>query len=236
MKALAGVACLALIPAFGPPARAQAPAGRPAKVRTLTSGYRKFSIDENLGAVFPQGAMRGWTWRNPDGNRQKLFKSTFLEGTHFGCRPIRYAQIDAGLDVGLGVAGKRKASVSRYEQKELSDLIFMAPVGVRGVAPLFDERLLISGGGGGNWVSNLQYRGDFDEAGKLCDPCSSRHGWGRYGVAQVLYVFGESRRIGLGATARWTQAKLSPGWLPSYGARGIGDSWLFAGLALSIRI
>ncbi len=141
------------------PAEGPAPASPRAVVGTLTEGYRKFSIDENVGAVFPQGEMRQWYWRNPDGSRQRLFKPVFLGGTHLGYRPIRYVQIDAGFDLGLNVTGKRRVSVSRFGENDLADLILLLPLGARGVAPLFDQRLLISGGGGGSWVTNVQYRG-----------------------------------------------------------------------------
>lgn len=194
--------------------------------------YRKFSLDINNGLLRPRGEMRRWRFTDATGTRP-LFQQTYVGGTHFGYRPIPYLQVDLGTEFAGSVAGKRR-STSRYETKTFTDFIFFVPVGVRGVLPLFEERLLISGGGGGTFVANVQY-GDPGTAADLCDPCSSRNGWGPHAVAQALYVLGESRRVGLGVTSRWTQVKLSPGFLPNYGRRGIKDQWVFVEGTISIR-
>jgi len=190
--------------------------------------YRKFSLDISGGLLRPQGEMRRWQYAEFGGERRSLFQQTGLFGTHFGYRPIRYAQIDAGLELGVSAVGRRTISLVSFETGEYDDFIFFLPLGGRAVIPLASERLLLSIGGGGVYVNNIE----ISDSG-VTD--AERSGWGAYGLGQVLFVFGESRRIGVGFTSRWTRVHLSRGFLPGYGSARIADQWLFLGATLSIR-
>ena len=153
---------------------------------------------------------------------------------YFGYRPIRYGQADLGLEGTGGIAGDRRLQPPYNDQREYTYLMFLVPFGVRGVGPLFGERLLLSAGGGASLVANVEYKSGGDT--EICVPGSSRSGVGGYGGAQVRGVLGESRRFGLGVTARWTKVKLGAGFLPNYGPAGPADQWVMTGLGLIMRI
>lgn len=91
--------------------------------------------------------------------------------------------------------------------------------------PFVSERLLISVGGGGAYLGVFEYSDINWEIGV-------GDGWGIYGMGQVLYMLGESRRIGVGFTSRGYRARLGPGDLP--GIKTL-ENWISFGATLSIH-
>ena len=188
--------------------------------------YRKLSIDITGSVLKSLGETHQWTYPEYGSSVSLLYQHAGLFGAHFGYRPIRYFQIDAGFELGANVVGTRTDNIYGSETHEYRNLILFLPVGGRAVLPLVSEHLLLSIGGGGAYLNSFEYSDINWEIG-------SREGWGVYGIGQVLYVFGESRRIGAGFTSRWYRAHLSSGVLPGL---KVLDNWISLGATLSIRL
>jgi hypothetical protein len=204
--------------------------------------YRPFTFDINGGILKPQGPMRKWKLVDVGGVRKPLFLEPGSLSFLFGYRPVRFFQLDAGIDLSLGspTSMHRTIQTTRGEREVVNNLLAV-PFGGRLVLPLFKEHFLISAGGGAAFLRNNESgvpkpTGDpYTYEVVECTSCQSRSGWGPYGLVQVLYVPGKSRRFGIGCTGRWTQAQLTGGFLPNYSRSQTKDNWLFLGATMSVR-
>jgi len=85
----------------------------------------------------------------------------------------------------------------------IKDREYFVPFGARAIAPLFGGRVLISGGLGGAYmrygerISQPSYYYRID-----CPVCTSRSGWGYYGLFNVSYYVDRDQHFRVGATSR----------------------------------
>lgn len=208
----------------------------------VPKSYRPFSFDIGGGILKPQGPMRQWKLVDAGGVRKPLFLEPGSLSFSFGYRPVRFFQLDAGIDLSMGGATSmhRTIQTTRGEREVVNNLL-AAPFGGRLVLPLFKEHFLISAGGGVAFLRNNESgvpkpTGDpYTYEVVECTSCQSRSGWGPYGLVQVLYVAGKGRHFGVGCTGRWTQAQLTGGFLPNYSRSQTKDNWLFLGGTMSFR-
>lgn len=220
--------------------------------RVGTSGYGKYRIDLNGGAVHPSGAMRLWT--GFDG--RPLFSDTWWGGVNLGVRVSRLVQIDLGVEATGPVVGPKRHSyderfmrlsfgawVPRDPNQPLEDpvsdfSVLMMPFGLRFVLPLLGDHVSIGLGGGGS----LLLHGEANDRvhptlGRGCArSCEQRYGLGAYGLARLELIPGAGRRVGIGIVSRYTRARLSGGaYLPAFSGSGDKDEWLQVGGTLSVR-
>jgi hypothetical protein len=200
--------------------------------------YQRFQVEVTGSAFRPTGKMVDWRLINSNGSDRPLFSSTPGFGFSFGYRPFRYLQVDGGGDFGGGVAGvERTITVvpvngsGSSSTRTVRDHLVVAPFGARFILPLMGDRLLFSVGGGGAAIADKESAG----GNVTCTSCRSRTGFGSYGLAQAMWYGGTGKHLGVGFTARYLQARLSPGWLQNYPASGTRDRYLQLGGTVAFR-
>jgi hypothetical protein len=148
----------------------------------------------------------------------------------YGYRFLRYLQADIGLDMTFGAAGVRGYLPTDIGYFRISDREYFLPFGGRAIAPLFDGRLLISGGAGGAWLKyHERLRQPIQNFHIDCPDCTARSGWGYYALANASYFLDASKLFRVGVTARMVRGHTdgsSVGLLPPFETK---DHWLQLG-------
>ena len=125
---------------------------------------------------------------------------------HYGFRLNRLFQVDAGLQVGWGAAGNQNPVITDPGTVQGGDREWMIPLGGRLIIPQPLKRIELSAGGGAIYLhysetapSNAYYQ-------VSCYSCTSRGGWGGYGLANVSYFLDENRNFRVGTTFQYVSA------------------------------
>jgi hypothetical protein len=175
--------------------------------------YRKFIIDFNVGGL------------NPGGDLQGKFSTAPGAGFNLGTGVHRHFQLDAGFDAGTGAAGVSRTINTTGGPRSVGDTEYFVPLGARFVLPLFRERLLLSGGGGGAYISYTETPKAGANEVVICTSCVSRSGGGAFEVAQIKVMLDKQRRFGVGSTTRWYQASSKGGALGTNLQGNSKDRW-----------
>jgi hypothetical protein len=177
--------------------------------------YPRHNFTFGSGAAMPKEDLSSYYVKRP------------LISMGYGYRFHRNFQADAGLDMVFGAAHVRDYLETELGALRIRDRQFFVPVGGRAILPLFGERLLISGGGGGAYMRYAEllhqptdyYRVD-------CPVCMTRDGWGYYAVADVSAFVDRGRHFRIGVQAKSYQGHTdgdSLGGVPVH----TSDRWLF---------
>ena len=153
--------------------------------------YNRHNITVGLGAGLPRDDLRG------------LFSDSFAAGGSYGYRFHRFFQVDFGLDGVFGAAGVRDFLPTQFGSLRIRDYQYLVPMGGRAIIPLADERIHIMGGGGGAYLrysERVRQPSDFFQIG--CDVCTSRSGWGYYGLLGANVALDSNRNFRVGVTSR----------------------------------
>jgi hypothetical protein len=152
--------------------------------------YPRHNLTFGAGAARPRG----------DLHRYLSDSSGVMVG--YGYRFHRYFQADFGLDIVFGAARVREFLPTYIGDFRIKDREYFLPMGGRAIAPFFNGRLLVSGGGGGAW---MRYNERVNQPSSYynidCPICTARSGWGYYAQANVNYFVDYYRhfRIGVGS-------------------------------------
>jgi len=154
----------------------------------------------------------------------------------YGYRLHRNLQVDVGLDALFGAAGIQDYLPSQFGDLRIRDYQFLIPAGMRAILPLERGRLLLSAGGGGvhmRYTELLRQPSDYFSID--CRVCSSRYGWGYYGLVGASVGLDRQQRFRFGVTAKAYQGYTNgdplgalPGlrtrdrWVNVFGELGIG--------------
>ncbi len=186
--------------------------------------YRKLILDFNVGGLKPSGDLQG------------KFSTAPGVGFNFGVRLHRYFQVDAGFEAGSGAAGVSRTINTTGGPRDVGDTEYFVPIGARLVLPLFKERLLLSGGGGGAYISYQETPKARANETVICTSCVSRSGGGAFEVAQIKWMVDKQRHFGLGLTTRWYQASSKGATLGSTGLSGTSkDRWMTVAATLGFH-
>ena len=121
-------------------------------------------------------------------------------GGTFGRRVFRYLEAEAGVSVAPNIAQEIRGAT--YDIKP-DDRLIRVPFGVRGILPLWHNRVELSAGGGGLFekysVSNPN-----PGFGLL-----SQTGWGGYFAGGAAVALDHKRHFWLGSTPHWYLANTS---------------------------
>jgi hypothetical protein len=116
---------------------------------------------------------------------------------------MRNFQADTGLDILFGAAGVRQFISTDLGYARIRDRQYMWPFGGRVVLPLRAGRLQASVGGGGVY---LRYSERLTQPSSYyrvqCMVCTSRSGWGAYGLAAGSMALDRYQRFRVGVTAK----------------------------------
>ena len=121
----------------------------------------------------------------------------------YGYRFRRYLQADVGLDSVFGAARVNDYLSTGYGDRRIRDYQFLIPFGARAILPLEHGRFLISGGGGGVHLRYTELLSQPSEYFKIdCRVCSSRTGWGYYGLVAATVVLDRHQHFRFGVTTK----------------------------------
>ena len=121
----------------------------------------------------------------------------------YGYRFNRWFQADAGLDFAFGAANNRNGEVSDFGTVQGGDHEFMIPLGGRVYIPTRFSRIEASVGAG---TAYLHYSETVSQNGfgqNNCYSCTSRGGWGGYGLVNVNYFLDSTRNVHVGTTLQY---------------------------------
>lgn len=171
----------------------------------------------------------------PRGEINQYFATRPGLTVNYNYRFHRYLQADAGYDVVFGAGQVREFLQTQLGTLRIRDFQHFVPLGGRGVIPLADGRVLISGGGGAVWMrysDSLRQPNNFIRF--ACPPCQSRSGWGSYGLVNVKFTnrwqriwFGFTTKVIRGTTdgqpfANLPATRTKDQWVNSYFELGFG--------------
>lgn len=144
---------------------------------------------------------------NPGGQLKSFMGAAPAVGFSYGYRFSRYLQADAGLDVSFGAANVSQFVNTDLGVTRIRDREYMLPFGGRAIAPLLKGRLLLAGGGG---AAYLRYSESIQQVNYYyqvsCPTCTSRSGWGPYGLASGSYFLDSGRHFRVGVTSMFIRA------------------------------
>ncbi len=139
----------------------------------------------------------------PGGDLRPYFVQKAGMEIGYGYRFHRYFQADVGLDMVFGAGHVRDYLETDLGPLRIRDRQFLVPFGGRAILPLFDGRLLISGGGGGAYLRYSELLHQPSDYFRVdCPVCLSRDGWASYALADLSFFLDRNQHFRLGAVAK----------------------------------
>jgi hypothetical protein len=153
------------------------------------------NLTAGLGAAIPVGASTNYLSTAP------------LFSIGYGYRFNRFFQADAGAQFAFGAANNQNAEITDFGTVQGGDHEYMIPLGGRVYIPQPFKRIEVSAGGGSMY---LHYSETISSNGggfsSNCYSCTSRGGWGGYGMANVSYFLDSNRNFRIGTTVQLVSA------------------------------
>ena len=162
----------------------------------------------------------------PVGNSTDYLGTAPLITLGYGYRFNRWFQADAGFQAAFGAANNRNAELSDLGQVQGGDHEFMLPLGGRVYIPTPFKRIEVSAGAGTAYLhySETVPSGDFVQ--NNCYSCTSRGGWGGYGLANVNYFLDSNRVFHVGTTIQYIVAATNGQAVGNVPALQTTDHWV----------
>jgi hypothetical protein len=144
----------------------------------------------------------------------------------YGYRFNRLFQADAGLQMAFGAAHNQNAEVTDVGAIQGGDHEFMVPLGGRVYIPQPFKRLSFSAGGGTAYLHYSETVSSSNVGFTVgCYSCTSRGGWGGYGLANVSYYLDSSRMFHIGTTVQYISASTNGPAVGNVPALKTTDHW-----------
>jgi len=136
----------------------------------------------------------------PAGNSTAYLGTAPLVAFSYGYRFNRYLQADTGLRLAWGAANNQNAVVTDLGMVQGGDHEYMIPLGGRVIVPQPFKRIEVSAGGGAAYLHYSETAPSSSYYQVNCYSCTSRGGWGGYGLANVNYFLDSNRTFHVGTT------------------------------------
>lgn len=141
----------------------------------------------------------------PLGTATNYLRTAPLFNVSYGYRLNRWFQADAGIQMAFGAANNQNGEQTDFGVVQGGDHEFMIPLGGRIILPLPFRRVEVSAGGG---VAYLHYSetapsNPYSYYGSTCYSCTSRGGWGGYGLGNISYFLDENHTFHIGTTIQY---------------------------------
>jgi hypothetical protein len=171
------------------------------------------NIVAGIGPAIPTGASSSYLGTAP------------MIAIRYGYRFNRFLQGDAGLQLAWGAANNQNAVQTDLGPVQGGDHEYMFPLGGRVIVPQPYKNLEFGVGGGGVYLhySETAPSGGYYQVN--CYSCTSRGGWGGYGLANVAYFLDSNRNFRVGATLQYISAKTSGSAVGNVAALHTSDHW-----------
>ena len=137
----------------------------------------------------------------PVGNTTDYLSTAPLVSVGYGYRFDRWFQAEAGFQAAFGAANNQNAEETELGPVQGGDHEFMVPLGGRIYIPQPFKRFETSVGGGAIYLHYSEtVSSNGGEFSLGCYSCTSRGGWGGYGLATVDYFLDENHNFRVGTT------------------------------------
>lgn len=178
------------------------------------SEYHRNNISAALGAAVPTG------------NDTSYLSPAPLVSFHYGYRFLRFLQADAGFQLAFGAADNQNPEITDVGTVRGGDHEFMIPLGGRVILPLPFQRFEVSAGGGTMYLhySETVPQNPYYQTG--CYSCTSRGGWGEYGLANVSYFLDENHSFHVGTTVQYVTGTTNGEPVGNVPGNQTTDHWL----------
>ena len=162
----------------------------------------------------------------PVGNTTTYLNTAPLINFGYGYRFHRLFQADAGLQMAFGAANNQNAEVTNFGTVQGGDHEFMIPLGGRFYIPQPFKRFELSAGGGTAYLHYSETVSSGDAGYSIgCYSCTSRGGWGGYGMANVSYYLDSNRNFHVGTTVQFIAASTNGQAVGNVPALKTTDHW-----------
>jgi hypothetical protein len=162
----------------------------------------------------------------PAGSTTNYLNTAPLINFAYGYRFNRLFQADAGVQMAFGAANNRNAEVTDVGAIQGGDHEFMIPLGGRVYIPQPFKRLAFSAGGGTAYLHYSETVSSSNVGYSVgCYSCTSRGGWGGYGLANVSYYLDSSRMFHVGTTVQYISASTNGPAVGNVPALKTTDHW-----------
>jgi hypothetical protein len=162
----------------------------------------------------------------PVGNTSTYLTTAPLINFAYGYRFNRLFQADAGLQMAFGAANNQNGEITDIGTIQGGDHEFMIPLGGRIYIPQPFKRFDVSAGGGTAYLhySETVSSGSPDYS-IGCYSCTSRDGWGGYGLGNVSYYLDSNRNFHVGTTVQFIAASTNGAAVGNVPALKTTDHW-----------
>ena len=146
----------------------------------------------------------------PAGNASNYLVTAPMFTFGYGYRFNRYLQADTGFQMAFGAANNQNAVSTDLGAVQGGDHEFLIPFGGRVYIPLPYHRLQFAAGGGAMYLhySETAPSGGYGYVNN-CYSCTSRGGWGGYGLGDLSYGLDSNNSFRVGATVQYVSATTS---------------------------
>jgi hypothetical protein len=181
--------------------------------------YHRHNAYFGVGAAMPVGSTSNYLSTAP------------LINFGYGYRFNRFFQADAGVEMTFGAANNQNAEITNVGAIQGGDHEFMIPLGGRVHIPQPLKRLDFSVGGGAAYLHYSETISSNNSGGYGygyqvgCYSCTSRGGWGGYGLANVSYFLDSNRMIHVGTTVQFISASTNGPAVGNVPALKTTDHW-----------
>jgi hypothetical protein len=162
----------------------------------------------------------------PVGNSTNYLSTAPLIRLGYGYRFNRLFQADAGFQVAFGAANNQNPEVTDFGSVQGGDHEFMIPLGGRIYIPQPLKRFQVSAGGGTIYLHYSETAPSSPYYPSSCYTCTSRGGWGGYGLADVSYFLDAGHNFRVGTTVQYIVASTSGQAVANIPAVGTTDHWV----------
>ena len=162
----------------------------------------------------------------PMGNTTNYLNTAPLINFGYGYRFNRFLQADAGIQMAFGAAHNQNAEFTDVGAIQGGDHEFMIPLGGRVYIPQPFKRLEFSAGGGTAYLHYSETVSSSNVGFAVgCYSCTSRGGWGGYGLANVSYYLDSNRMFHVGTTVEYISASTNGPAVGNVPALKTTDHW-----------
>jgi hypothetical protein len=162
----------------------------------------------------------------PVGNTSSYLNTAPLINFGYGYRFNRFFQADAGIQMAFGAAHNQNAEVTDVGAIQGGDHEFMIPLGGRIYIPQPFKRLEFSAGGGTAYLHYSETVSSGQTGYSVgCYSCTSRGGWGGYGLGNVSYYLDSNHTFHVGTTVQFIAASTNGPAVGNVPALKTTDHW-----------
>lgn len=162
----------------------------------------------------------------PVGNTTTFLATAPLVTAGYGYRFSRWFQADAGFQAAFGAANNQNPELTDFGPLQGGDHEFMIPLGGRVFVPSPLSRIEFSVGAG---TAYLHYSETVPSNGFVspsCFSCTSRGGWGGYGLGNASYFLDDNHNFHVGTTVQFISASTNGQAVGNVPAMRTTDHWV----------